>query len=156
MAIQKNILSPFHFAQDIQKTEACLFVLVNAHASTRLTRLINTLISQQFQILDQAATKKNPTRFLVINSCDVWNNLDSITAFWAEHLAQGLKITLPSPDAYSYLLSAEEAARTILQGIVKALINEKTKGQVLNLTGGEPTALFRSHSVPFPSQGFNS
>jgi FlaA1/EpsC-like NDP-sugar epimerase len=150
MAVQKNIISPLHFAEDIQKTEACLFVNVNAQGPTRLTRLMNSLISQKFQALDEASSKKNPTRFLVINSCDVWNNLDSITAFWAEHLTLGLKITLPSPDAYSYLLSAEEAAKTILQAIVKALINQKTKGQVLNLTGGEPTRyleLIRSNAI---------
>jgi organic radical activating enzyme len=76
--------------------------------------------------------------------------LDSITAFWKEQLTNGLKITLPSPDSYSYLMSAEESARTILQAIVKALINEKTKGQILNLTGGEPTRfleLIRSLSL---------
>ncbi len=150
MAVQKNILSPLHVAQDIQKTEACLFVLINPQTPTRLTRLITRLVSQQFQALDQIATKKNPTRFLVINSSDVWNNLDSTTAFWEEHLTQGLKITIPSPDAYSYLLSAEEAARTILQAIVKALVKEKTKGQVLHLSGGEPSRfleLIRSLSL---------
>ncbi|MBM3632961.1 MAG: hypothetical protein FJX03_04555 [Alphaproteobacteria bacterium] len=150
MTVQKNILSPLHFAQDVLKTEACLFVMVNANAPSRLTRLITTLISQQLQALDKTSTKKNPTRFLVINSCEIWNNLDSKTAFWTEQLNQGLKITLPSPDAFSYLLSADEAAKTILQGIVKALINEKTKGQVLNLTGGEPTRfleLIRSLSL---------
>jgi len=150
MAVQKNILSPLHIAQDIQKTEACLFVLVNAQAPTRLTRILNQLVSQQLQALDQLASKKNPTRFLVINSGDVWNNLDSLTAFWPEHLAQGLKITLPSPDAYSYLLSPQEAARTILQAIVKGLITEKTKGKALYLSGGEPSRfleLIRSLSL---------
>jgi FlaA1/EpsC-like NDP-sugar epimerase len=150
MTVQKNILSLLHVAQDIQRTEACLFVLVNAQAPTRLTKILNRLISQQFQILDQAASKRNPTRFLVINSSDVWNNLDSTTAFWSEQLTQGLKITIPSPDAYSYLLSAEEAARTILQAIVKALVTEETKGQVLNLSGGEPSRfleLIRSLSL---------
>lgn len=150
MAVQKNILSPLHVAQDIQKTEACLFVLINAQAPTRLTRIINRLVSQQFQAMDQAANKRNPTRFLVINSGDVWNNLDSLTAFWPEQLAQGLKITLPSPDAYSYLLSAQEAARAILQAIVKALITEKTKGKALYLSGGEPSRfleLIRSLSL---------
>lgn len=150
MAVQKNLLSPLHLAKDIQKTEACLFVHINPQSPTRLTRLMNTLISQQLQALDEASSKKNPTRFLVINSCDVWNNLDSTTAFWADQLAQGLKIILPSPDAYSYLLSAEEAAKTILQAIVKALINQKTKGQILNLTGGEPTRfleLIRSNAI---------
>jgi O-antigen biosynthesis protein WbqV len=139
IAIQKNIFSPLHFACEIQNTEACLFVLVNPQTPDRLTRLMASLITQQLQLLDEASTKKNPTRFLVINSCDVWNNLDSITAYWSDYLTQGLNITLPSPDAYSYLLSAEEAARTILQAIVKALLNQKTKGQILNLTGGEPT-----------------
>lgn len=139
MAIQKNIISPLHFACEIQKTEACLFVLVNPQTPDRLTRLMASLITQQLQVLDEASTKKNPTRFLIINSCDVWNNLDSITAYWSDYLNHGLKITLPSPDAYSYLLSAEEASRTILQAIVKALLNQKTKGQVLNLTGGEPS-----------------
>lgn len=140
MAVQKNVMSLLHMAHDIQKTEACLFVLVNAQSPTRVTRLITSLISQQFLALDKDASQKNATRFLVINSCDVWNNLDSITAFWTEHLTTNLKLTLPSHDAYSYLLSAEEAARTILQAIVKALINKKTKGQILNLTGGEPTS----------------
>jgi hypothetical protein len=150
MTVQKNVLSPLQFAQDIQKTEACLFVLVNPQTPTRLSRIITRLISQGLQALDEASTKANPTRFLVINSGDVWNNLDSITAFWKEQLTNGLKITLPSPDSYSYLMSAEESARTILQAIVKALINEKTKGQILNLTGGEPTRfleLIRSLSL---------
>lgn len=45
MTVQKNILSLLHVAQDIQKTEACLFVLINAQAPTRLTEIINRLIS---------------------------------------------------------------------------------------------------------------
>lgn len=81
MAVQKNILSALNFAQDIQRTEACLFVQINPQTPTRLTRLITTLLSQKLQELDQASNKKNPTRFLVINSSDVWNNLDSATAF---------------------------------------------------------------------------
>lgn len=141
LAVQKNILSPLSVAQQVQKTEACLFVLVNAQAPTQLTRLITRLVSQQLQSLDQAATSKTSARFLVINSGDVWNNLDSATAFWAEQLAEGLKIILPSPDAYSYLLSAKEAARMILQAIVKALETEKTKGQSLHFSGGEPSRL---------------
>ncbi|MCE3231369.1 MAG: hypothetical protein K0R52_1297 [Alphaproteobacteria bacterium] len=150
MAVQKNILSPLHLAQGIKKTEARLFILVNAQAPTRLTSIITRLVSQKFQDMDQATTKKNPTRFLVINSADVWNNLDSATAFWSEQLTEGLEITLPSPDAYSYLLSAQEAARTILQALVKALSTEKTRGQVLHLSGGEPSRfleLIRSLSL---------
>ncbi|MBX9804853.1 MAG: polysaccharide biosynthesis protein [Alphaproteobacteria bacterium] len=150
MAVQKNILSPLHLVQDIQRTEACLFVLINAQTPTRLTRLISSLVSRQIQAIDRASKKKSQMRFLVVNCSDVWNNLDSVTAFWEDQLNQGLNISIPSPDSYSYLLSAEEAARTILKAIVKALLNEKTKGQVLHLSGGEPSRfldLIRSLSL---------
>lgn len=149
-AVQKNILSPLHFASQIQRAGASLFVLVNPQTPTLLSKIITALVSQQIQTLDQISSKKHATRYLVINSCDVWNNLDSTTSFWPEQLSQGLRIVLPSPDAYSYIISAEEAARTILQAIVRALGDERTKGQILHLSGAEPSRfleLLRSLSL---------
>ena len=149
-AVQKNILSPLHFAAQVQRAGASLFVLVNPQTPTLLSKIITALVSQQIQILDQISVKKHATRYLIINSCDIWNNLDSTTSFWPEQLNQGLRIEVPSPDAYSYIISAEEAARTILQAIVKALADEQTKGQILHLSGGEPSRfleLLRSLSL---------
>jgi len=137
--IQKNILSPIRFAKTLYKTDVRAFVLVNAQASTPLSQIITTLISQKLQELDQIATVKYPTRFLVINNSDVWNNLDSTTAFWPQQLREGLKINMSSPDAYSYLLSADEAARTILQAIGKIVVGKNNKGQSFYLSGGEPS-----------------
>jgi len=148
--VQKNIVSPLHFAIQVQKAGAGLFVLINPQTPTLLSKIITTLVSQQIQALDQPSSKKHATRYLIINSCDIWNNLDSTTAFWPEQLNQGLRIEVPSPDAYSYIISAEEAARTILQAIVKALADEQTKGQILHLSGGEPSRfleLLRSLSL---------
>ena len=148
--VQKNIVSPLHFATQAQRAGANLFVLINPQTPTLLSKIITALISQQVQALDQLSVKKHATRYLIINSCDIWNNLDSTTAFWPEQLNQGLKIEVSSPDAYSYIISAEEAARTILQAIVKALADEQTKGQILHLSGGEPSRfleLLRSLSL---------
>jgi len=149
-AVQKNILSPLHFAAQVQRAGASLFVLINPQTPTLLSQIITTLVSQQIQALDQVSIKKHATRYLIINSCDIWNNLDSTTSFWPEQLNQGLRIEVPSPDAYSYIISAEEAARTILQAIVKALGDEQAKGQILHLSGGEPSRfleLLRSLSL---------
>lgn len=148
--VQKNILSPLHFATQVQRAGASLFVLVNPQTPTLLSKIITTLVSKKVQDLDEVAIKKHATRYLVINSCDIWNNLDSPTSFWPEHLTQGLSIEVSSPDAYSYIISAEEAARTTLQAIVKALSDEQTKGQILHLSGGEPSQfleLLRSLSL---------
>lgn len=136
-AVEKNILSPLRMAKDFQKAEGRLYVLVNAQALSPLSQGMEKVVSQAFQELDQASDKKNPTRFLVINSSDVWNNLDSSTAFWEQYIQQGLRITVPSPDAVSCLLSAEEAARMILQAMVTAIRREKTKGHVFRLSGSE-------------------
>lgn len=148
--VQKNILSTLHFATQIQGAGARLFVLVNPQTPTLLSKIISVLISQKIQALDQISAKKKATRYLVLNSCDVWNNLDSTTSSWTEKLRENLKIVLPSPDAYSYIISAEEAARTILQAIVRALADERAKGQILHLSGGEPSRfleLLRSLSL---------
>ncbi|MGV8948953.1 MAG: polysaccharide biosynthesis protein [Candidatus Paracaedibacter sp.] len=148
--VQKNILSPLHFASQVQRAGASLFVLVNSQTPTLLSKIITTLVSQKIQALDEVSTKKHATRYLIINSCDIWNNLDSPTFFWPEQLNQGLSIEVPSPDAYSYIISAEEAARTILQAIVKALADKQTKGKIFYLTGGEPSRfleLLRSLSL---------
>jgi O-antigen biosynthesis protein WbqV len=148
--VQKNILSPIHFATQVQRAGASLFVLVNPQTPTLLSKIITTLVSKKVQDLDEVAIKKHATRYLIINSCDIWNNLDSATSFWPEHLNQGFSIEVPSPDAYSYIISAEEAARTTLQAIVKALADEQTKGQILHLSGGEPSRfleLLRSLSL---------
>lgn len=148
--VQKNIISPLHFATQAQRAGVNLFVLINPQTPTLLSKIIAALVSQQIQALDQLSIKKHAARYLIINSCDIWNNLDSTTAFWPEQLNQGLRIEVPSPDAYSYIISAEEAARTILQAIVKALADEQTKGQILHLSGGEPSRfleLLRSLSL---------
>jgi FlaA1/EpsC-like NDP-sugar epimerase len=148
--VQKNILSPLHFAEKAQRAGAGLFVLVNPQTPTLLSKIVTTLVSQKFQALDRISIKKHTTRYLIINSCDIWNNLDSPTFFWPEQLNQGLSVEVLSPDAYSYIISAEEAARTILQAIVKALADEQTKGQILHLSGGEPSRfleLLRSLSL---------
>jgi FlaA1/EpsC-like NDP-sugar epimerase len=149
-AVQKNILSPLRFAEQVKGAGTSLFVLINPQTPTLLSKIITTLISQKIQALDQVSTKKHATRYLIINSCDIWNNLDSTTSFWLEQLKQGLRIELPSPDAYSYIISSQEAARTILQAIIKALADDKTKGQILHLSGGEPSRfleLLRSLSL---------
>jgi len=139
MTVQKNIFSPLYIAKCLQELGSCLFIQVNPQTPSLLSKIITTLTSQHLQAIDLATSKTHAGRCLVINCCDVWNNLDSTTAFWKEQLNQGLKITLPSPDAYSYLLSAQEAAQTILRAIVAALVDEKTKGQILHLSGGEPS-----------------
>ncbi len=66
--------------------------------------------------------------------------------FWPEHLGQGLSITAPTSDGYSYLLSAQEAARTILQAISKAveqpLGEERTRGEGASSKGKRSLSLF--------------
>ena len=138
LAVQKNISSALHLAQSAQKTCARLFVMVNAHASTALSHSIRAVISRGMLALDQASPKGS-TRFLTINNCDVWDNLESPTAFWEKRLAQGSGIEIPSADGFSWLLSAQESAGAILRAAVKALRNEKTRGQMLTLHGNEPS-----------------
>jgi FlaA1/EpsC-like NDP-sugar epimerase len=142
-AIQKNVFSTLHLAEVAQKEGVQVFVHLNAQSTTPLAEGICGIISYYLQTLDKPVIKKYPTRFLVIKGGDVWNNLDSPTAFWPEHLSHGLSITAPTSDAYSCLLSAKEAARTILQAIAKALEQplgeEKTRGKALHLRGSDPS-----------------
>lgn len=139
--VQKNILSTLHLAQLLHKTKAQAFILMNAHASTSLAHSITTLISQEIQRIDQ--TYPHPdTRFLVINTCEVWGNLDSTSAFWEEQLSNGLDINLSSADNYSWLLSAQDAAQAILRSIIKVIEKNTIRGQSLQLSGNEPLRFY--------------
>lgn len=137
-AVQKNILSLVHFAKQVKRQKARLFVLVSPQTSTLLSQLITFMATQQIQKMDQLSSSEWPTRYLVIHRCDIWGGLDSSTPFWSEQLKEGLSINMSSPDAYSYIISAQEASRAILQAITRAFLHEDQKGQSFSLLGGEP------------------